>query len=300
MSDLAILRSFLAVYRAGSISRAAVELNVAQPTVSGHIKALESDLGRPLFDRRPRGVDPRAAAHELASAVSHHIDALDGVLYGDLIGRSRRSGVLYLGGPSEFMGAVVLPALAPLVKRGVRLRATLGVDEPIARLLLDGDLDIAVLTKPSDDPALEVESMRGEEYLLVASPTRAARLAGVPEGKAGADLLLDEPMIVFAESLPLVREYWRGVFDTRWVGSPAVVANSLPVVAALVRRDMGIAVLPRHVCERSLELGEMQVVLEPKVPPRNTLYLAWRAGSAVNPGIRWAHELLHDLRGDSR
>ncbi len=292
MSDLTILRSFLAVYRTGSVSRAAQQLQLAQPTVTLHVKSLEAEIGRQLFNRRPRGVEPRNAAHELAGAVSSHLDALDEVLFGEVIGRSRRGGVLYIGGPSEYVSAVMLPALDELVERGVRIRAMLDVNEPILSALSDGEVDLAILTESPVDPSIEVSSQRMEEYVLVSSPARAATIGHILEGPHGAEQLLDEPLVAFAESLPLIRDYWRNVFNTQWVGSPAIVANSLPALARLVERGMGISVFPRHMIAPSLRSGELVALLEPSLPPRNVMYLAWRAGAMANPSIRTARELL--------
>lgn len=47
---------FWVVAREGSISRACEELNLAQPTISGQLKALEENLGEPLFERKGRGL----------------------------------------------------------------------------------------------------------------------------------------------------------------------------------------------------------------------------------------------------
>lgn len=296
MSDLALLRSFLAVYRTGSVSRAAQQLQLAQPTVTLHVKSLEAEIGRQLFVRRPRGVEPRNAAHELAGAVSAHIDALDEVLFGEVIGRSRRGGVLFIGGPSEYVSAVVLPALDELIERGVRIRAMLDVNAPILTALTEGEIDLAILTESPDDPSIEVSSQRMEEYVLVASPDRAAAIGHIDEGAHGAEQLLDEPLIAFSESLPLIREYWRDVFDTQWVGSPAIVANSLPALARLVERGIGISVFPRHMISASLRAGTLVAVHEPALPPRNVLYLGWRVGALANPSIRTARDLLDRSR----
>lgn len=296
MSDLSLLRSFLAVYRTGSVSGAAQHLQLAQPTVTMHVRALESEMGRTLFERRPRGVEPRRAAHELASAVAAHIDALDEVLFGEVIGRSRRGGVLYIGGPSEYVSSVVLPALDPLISRGVRIRAMLNVNQPILAALTDGDLDLAILTESPNDPSIEVSSQRTEEYVLVASPERAQRIGTIDAGPGGADQLLDEPLIAFSEGLPLIREFWRDVFDARWVGSPAIVANSLQSMAKLVERGIGISVFPRHMIEASLAARTLVPLIVPATPPQNLLYLAWRVGALANPSIKAARELLDTSR----
>src|ERR1700754_3932724 len=63
--DAADLKLFEAVARLGSMNRAAVELNTVQSNVTGRIRALELELGTPLFDRHARGVAPTAAAQRL-------------------------------------------------------------------------------------------------------------------------------------------------------------------------------------------------------------------------------------------
>ena len=54
--DLALLRTFVTVHRAGSFTRAAALLGLSQPAVTSQIRTLERQLGRPLFLRQARGV----------------------------------------------------------------------------------------------------------------------------------------------------------------------------------------------------------------------------------------------------
>jgi LysR family transcriptional regulator, cell division regulator len=63
--DIADLRVFEAVARVGGMNRAAVELNTVQSNITARIKALEADIGRPLFERRPRGIALTAAGRRL-------------------------------------------------------------------------------------------------------------------------------------------------------------------------------------------------------------------------------------------
>lgn len=59
-------RSFIAVYKTGSLSKAARELGMAQPTIGRHISELEEKLTRPLFLRSQMGLQPTTLADTMA------------------------------------------------------------------------------------------------------------------------------------------------------------------------------------------------------------------------------------------
>ncbi|RDI49992.1 LysR family transcriptional regulator [Nocardia mexicana] len=71
------LRIFLAVYRLGSINKAALEIGLSQPTVTAQLRSLEKALGHQLFLRGPRGVRPTAAAEKLADGAGPLVAELE-------------------------------------------------------------------------------------------------------------------------------------------------------------------------------------------------------------------------------
>jgi DNA-binding transcriptional LysR family regulator len=77
--DLNQLRTFLVVHRSGSFTAAAHLLGLSQSTVTTQIRALETRLGRELFERRARGVVPLPYADELAAQVASPLDRLSGL-----------------------------------------------------------------------------------------------------------------------------------------------------------------------------------------------------------------------------
>ncbi len=63
------LRTLVAVAGAGSIAVAAVRRGYAQPTVSGHVQALERHLGFPLLLRTPHGSELTLQGVQILPAV---------------------------------------------------------------------------------------------------------------------------------------------------------------------------------------------------------------------------------------
>ncbi len=78
--SLDLLRTFLAVHRAGSITAGARALGLSQPTVTSQIQALEQQRGRQLFERGARGVRPTAVGDELAARIAGPLDELSLVI----------------------------------------------------------------------------------------------------------------------------------------------------------------------------------------------------------------------------
>src|SRR5579859_178172 len=105
-----LYRSFLAVIREGSLSRAARSLALTQPTIGRHVDALEQSLGLALFTRSQQGLAPTAAAFDLlphADAMAASAEALIRAASGE-VGAAR--GTVRLTAP-DLVGAEVLPPI---------------------------------------------------------------------------------------------------------------------------------------------------------------------------------------------
>ncbi|MFC5831069.1 LysR family transcriptional regulator [Nonomuraea insulae] len=274
--SLDLLRTFLAVHRTGSITAAAQTLGLSQPAVTAQVKALESALDRPLFDRLPRGVAPTPAADELARRVAPGLDVLDEVVASELPSDE----AVHLGGPAEFLCEEVMPLLAPLVRGGLRLRFTLGLADDLLAGLAAGRLDLVLSTIRPRLRGVRAEPVYDEEFLLVASPEVAA---SVPE--AGPKGLAGVPLVAYAEDLPIVRRYWRTVFGRRPAMAAQVVIPDLRGVLSAVRAGVGVSVLPAYLCRRDLADGTLVTLAEPAEAPINTGYLAVRSGAQARPAV---------------
>ncbi|MGV8988591.1 MAG: LysR family transcriptional regulator [Cypionkella sp.] len=73
--DWTLYRSFLAVAETGSLSAAARQLHLSQPTLGRHVAELEAALATPLFTRIPKGLVPTEAALALVPAATVMRDA---------------------------------------------------------------------------------------------------------------------------------------------------------------------------------------------------------------------------------
>lgn len=187
---------FWTVVREGGISRASKRLRLAQPTVSGQIKALEDALGEKLFDRLGR----RLELTEVGQVVYRYADEiftlgreLQDTLKGRPTGRPRR---LAVGIADALPKLIAYRLLEPVLRMPEPVRLVCGEDKPdrlLAELSLH-ELDVVL----SDTPVGAGSSVRAYNHLLgestisfFAAPRRAPALrGGFPRSLEGTPLLL--------------------------------------------------------------------------------------------------------------
>lgn len=200
--DLALLRTFVTVHRAGSFTRAAALLGLSQPAVTSQIRTLERQLGRPLFLRRARGVTPTTVGDELAHRAAPHLDALIEIAEAGL-GDDSGVRTLHLAGPPEFTAVRALPALTPLIAQGLALRSTfLANAEDALEGLAAGHHDLAITTARPRGGLLTSTTLCDEEHVLVAAPRWAGRLSPGTLRHKGSVVLEQLPVVEVHESLP--------------------------------------------------------------------------------------------------
>jgi DNA-binding transcriptional LysR family regulator len=147
-------RTFLAVLQSGSLSAAARDLGLTQPTVGRHMDALEAAIGQPLFTRSQQGLLPTQAARALQPYVLNlaaTTAAMQRLASGKL---SEVSGTVRIGA-SDVIGVEVLPPiLAALQEAYPGLDIELSLSDNLEDLL-NREVDIAVrMTQPMQEALL--------------------------------------------------------------------------------------------------------------------------------------------------
>lgn len=167
--ELKELRHFARVARAGSFSRAAQELRLAQPALSRQIAKLERELGVPLLARHGRGVRLTTAGSmllERAEAIAHLVRQTGDDIRED---RAPAGGRVTVGVPPA-AGRLLIP---PLVRhfQAERPQTSLhireGVTSTLQEWLLDKRLDVAVLHNPPPLDALNIRPILQERMWLI-------------------------------------------------------------------------------------------------------------------------------------
>jgi DNA-binding transcriptional LysR family regulator len=182
--DWTLVRSFLAVLDAGSLTAAARRSGAQQPTLSRHVAELEAQLGAPLFERTGRGVTPTGAALAIAEAARRMQDAALAVARGLASARSATRGVVRVT-TSQVAAAWLLPTvLAALQRAHPEIEVELVASNELTNLLRR-EADIAVrMVRPVQ--ASLIARKLGEIDIVAAA--HKSYLAKAPPLHGAADL----------------------------------------------------------------------------------------------------------------
>src|ERR1051326_4130301 len=203
------LTYFESVSRHLHFTRAAEELNVAQPAVSQQIRKLEAELGAPLFHRMKRHVALTEAGETFLPHARAVLQRLEEARLEVQELSGLRKGRLAVGAPPS-VGTHLLPrALAAFSRRhpGIALAFREAGSRTLVNLLENGDLDLAVVIQPIRHPALEALPLL-EEELLLAVPRTHALASG--RGRVRLAQLRDEPFVLLREGAYDLRDQTAG------------------------------------------------------------------------------------------
>jgi DNA-binding transcriptional LysR family regulator len=180
LADWNLLRAFIAVYDAGTLTEAARRLATTQPSVGRHMRALETALGEALFRRLPGRLDPTAAAHRLYGRVAGMRGCVQEAERAFAQSGERVAGTVRVATSEVYAPHVVVPILAKLLAEHPELEIELSVSNR-ADNLLRRDADIAVrFFRPEQDDVIAVH-VGDTELALYAHESFVAR-HGEPAG----------------------------------------------------------------------------------------------------------------------
>jgi DNA-binding transcriptional LysR family regulator len=276
---LAHLRSFLYLARAGSMTAAADELGMSQPTMSDHIEQLERGFDDRLFIRGPTGVELTASGEALRRSIEHSITQLDNLTFGSL------ARPLILGGPPDMLGERVLPTLAPLLSpEGIRVRIQPGIPEELLEHLRNRTVDLFIATRRINALDLKIKYHRlfQEQYVLVGDAHWKKRLpSGVSEEQA-VQVLAEAPFLIFDDDLPIIRdhpliaEHEEAIFGADPLARVALIMPSLCALRNAAIEGGGVTVLPLYLAEDAIRAKKLYELYKPEDRKFNPIYLAHR------------------------
>ncbi|HEX6243200.1 MAG TPA: LysR family transcriptional regulator [Polyangiales bacterium] len=294
-ADLRDIRYFAGVVEHGSLTAAARELGVSQPTLSHAITRLEEALGGAVWQRLPNrraGVVPTELGQRVLDRGGRALAELSALEADAALLRGVAAGELRVGSVQS-LSATLLPrcASAFLAKYPkVVLDLPLVTSETAPDLIASGKLDAALMVGPLPPQAALKQLRCGEQELMLV--VRADH-ALARRRRLSLASLASEPLVLFSRGTVFARNIEQACQRAGFTPDVRARLASISGLCALVRAGVGATILPKgSVSAWDRELAE--VSFERPVP-RRAIQLVWRADVRPTPALAAFLELARHL-----
>lgn len=261
------LTAFLAVIRGGSVTAAADELVVTQPSVSSAIAALSRELGCEVFERAGRGI-------RLTEAGAVFAPYAEDVL--GLLGKGRAAAREAASVDARRLEIAAVTTAAESFVPGlmrefsaqhseIDLALVVGNRQEVLQRVLSHSADVAISGKPPGDDRLVAEPFMENEIVCITAPQDPAASAGLTE----ASKLADRPWLL-REPGSGTRALGEQFLADHGVGPRTLTLGSNGAIKQAARAGLGVSLLSRAAVEGELAsgwLGEIRLADAPETRP---------------------------------
>jgi LysR family transcriptional regulator, low CO2-responsive transcriptional regulator len=261
------LTAFLAVVRGGSVTAAADELVVTQPSVSSALAALNRELGCELFERAGRGIRLTGAGSAFAPYAEDVLGLLDK-------GRSaaREAAAIEARGLKIAAVTTAAESFVPGVMRAfskqhpeIDLTLVVGNRQDVLERVLSHAADVAITGKPPGDERLAAEPFMENEIVCISAPDDPA----ASDGPVKAIELSDRAWLL-REPGSGTRTLNEQFLVERGLDPKTLTLGSNGAIKQAARAGLGVSLLSRAAVETELEsgwLGEIRLDDGPQTRP---------------------------------
>ena len=265
-------RIFIEVASAGSITQAARNLYLTQPTVSTAVRELEEHYGTLFFDRINQRLRITGEGRRFLDYARHFIQMYDEMELA--FSNSGISGILRIGASTN-VGISYLPRFMQLFQETyphVHTQVHIQTTAQTEAMLLNGALDLAIVGGTIRSEQIALTPLFQEHYTAIC------------------------PLLFREVGSTSYEVFQNAIRQTGCEVTPAWESTSQEAILEAVRLGLGVTILPSTMIETELRLSAISRIYFSDFSFQNTIHLAWHQSKFLSPVmqdfIQMARELL--------
>jgi len=293
------MKLLIAVDEFGSISAAAQQLGITQPTASYQLQLLEQELGVALLTRRSRGMGLTKSgrlvvsdAHDIfqmVDAIPQRIAAIEQLVEGPvLLGLSPVSAAATNHFPKIYRE---FHQQFPRVQVSVVEQESAAMVDSLRR----GEIDLAIMSLPLLGSGMEIRYLWREELVVVGAPDL------VVQGPVELSELKKFSWILFRSGFGLSHTIISLCQNSGFDPQRAAEVSTMAAVIGFVSAGLGVSIVPREVAFEQVLVKRVSLI-ETRTPLYRTIALVTVAGKPLGPVsralesgiVRYSHMLARD------
>lgn len=252
-----LMNTFMKVAEKQNFTKAGEELGMTQPAVSHQIKQLEDEVGHKLLIRNKTGLILTPEG-EIVLKYSRRMKALNDKMVLELAGKNRILSLLRVGITHTCESNLTAASLAKVGKghKGLRIILTTDTINNLYDKLESYELDLAIIDGPLLDTRFSSMMLDTDYLVCVMSPSN-------PFARNSVISLTDlkKQKLILRTASSGTRTLFESTLESNndSIASFDVIleVDNIATIKDLIRKDMGVSILPRSACLDELKKGKV-------------------------------------------
>lgn len=249
MINLEWLRTFSTIYECNNITEASKKLNMTQPGVSKHLSALESHIGKKLFERTTRKLAPTEYGKFLYAQINNPLQELEKVeYYSNQRAKKQRSAII-IGCTTDFFKKELIHQIYSF---DMYIVIHFGNEKELIESLEMDKIQLLVGIKKHDIYDHQFTYIKNEELELISS-----NIDVVPENIDKNDekfikWLQKQTWFTYDNNQNDLKKFWEVRFNTTPRIVPRYILPSYLDIIETLKNNSGFSIVPKNLCEEEL------------------------------------------------
>lgn len=282
-------RIFVAVATTESITKAAELLSLTQPTVSIAIKELEKHYGMRFFDRINQRLKITEAGRSMLNYATHLIQLYDDIE--QIFQPTNFKGILRVG-TSIAVGVYYMPSLTQIFYKSfpnIRIQVRVSTTRVIEKLLLDNQVDIAIVSGMIHSPFIRLMPLFEEKHIAVCAPSYP-----IAQKEITLQEFVKQPLLFREKSSRVFKAFQAAVEQAGYTADLAWESCSLEALLEATRCGLGVAIVPEKLVKKDLSFNRLAYVHISNFSMQNTIYLAYHKNKFISPAMKHFIEMVKE------
>ena len=296
LPPLNALRAFEAIARHLSFAKAADELHVTPAALSHQIRALEEQLGLPLFHRRTRSIELTDAGRLIYPGLHAGFESVRGAMA--QLDRSRDSNVLVISATPGLVAKWLMPRLWRFLHAHPDIDARVSASLKIADFAAEG-VDVAIRLSKENHPELYAERLFNDSVLPVCSPRLVEQGLRSPADLPRFPLIhYDIPMSMRA---PPLWADWFAVAGLQGDATRGLKVNVADHALDAAVAGAGVSLSFKLIASDDVHSGRLVTPFGPELPLASGYNFVCPKGHEKRPNVRafrdWLFAEMEETKG---
>ncbi len=295
MGQLEDMAMFVRVVEAGSITKAAEQLNIAKSAVSRRLKELETRLGSQLISRTTRQSNLTQAGEQYYQKVHHILSEVDALNEETSGTPTRIEGTLKMTAPLSFGLMHLNDVIDKYAYQHPELKFELDFSDRHTDLIEEG-FELAIRIRELQDSSYQAKRLALIRYALCASPEYLERM-GTPKT---FDDLTEHEFLQYGMSksstIELIDEQGK---KHQVAVNGKIKANNGDFLREMAVKGHGIAFLPTFITYQALISGELVPILQQYQLPTLNAYAVYPKNRFLSQRCRYLIDFIAERFGDN-